>query len=529
VGHGLVEVSEVGGEDERREEGGDGQSDIGPNEVWVGDGSGTCERDGSGNGGREETDSVDESLHPCGCSSVGELVGGNVNKDLSNGGDSVEDELPPKTDGRNSLGTIGSVVSTWRGLVDFPLHDGTSNHVDCTELETDKDPSHGLDGSTNLFKEGVKTVGDDGDSDNNEERVEVVHDIVGGTIESHSSRHGVLHGSNTTIGENEDGDDEKDLTSLDRVLDLVNKLVVPKDLGVIKCTVSFLDVRRLGDIPERSSVPVSLEHSLPVSIGESGLEDVASLEEDGSLGRSLVESLGTPEEDDGGEGVQDSRFEEGEPESNKSFRVRSSETEKSTDIDTPVEDEQVSLDSCLGVDNDLFSLFGVGDGGNLDGGLVTEQRSERRLDESSSESETDQEDDEQREGGVGGDDCGDGGNDQKEMSNDSDSGTDTDGLESTPLGVRDDGTKDGNDISEEGKHGGDGRSFDGSETEGTGRLVGTGSTGGDSASTVSSDGKLSSNKVLENVLTSVVRCSFTKLDEAHGNTDPTDGGRDPDD
>jgi len=54
--------------------------------------------------------------------------------------------------------------------------------------------------------------------------------------------------------------------------------------------------------------------------------------------------------------------------------------------------QKVSLDSCLGVKNDLLSLFCVCDRRDLDGALITEQRSERWLDESSSKSEENQKD-----------------------------------------------------------------------------------------------------------------------------------------
>lgn len=114
------------------------------------------------------------------------------------------------------------------------------------------------------------------------------------------------------------------------------------------------------------------------------------------------------------------------------------------------------------------------------------------------------------------------------MSDNTDSSTDADRLESTPLGVGNDGTQDGDDVGKEGEHGGDGGCLDRSETKGTGRLVGTGSSGSDGTGTVTTDGELSSNKVLENVLTTVIRCSLAQLDETHGETDPTDGSRDPD-
>jgi hypothetical protein len=48
------------------------------------------------------------------------------------------------------------------------------------------------------------------------------------------------------------------------------------------------------------------------------------------------------------------------------------------------------------------------------------------------------------------------------MSDNTDSGTDADGLESTPFGVGNDGSKDGDDVGEEGKHGSNSGGLDGS-------------------------------------------------------------------
>jgi hypothetical protein len=188
-------------------------------------------------------------------------------------------------------------------------------------------------------------------------------------------------------------------------------------------------------------------------------------------------------------------------------------------------DQEVSLDSGLGVEDDLLSLLGVSNGGDLDGTLVTEQGSERWLDETSSESEHDQENNEKRERGVGGDNLGNGGDDQQEVSDDTDGGTDADGLESTPLGVGDNSTKDRDNVGEESEHGCDSGSLDGTETESTGGLLLTSLSWGNGTSTVSTNGKFSSNEVLENVLTTVVRSSFTQLNETHGDTDPGNWGR----
>lgn len=107
-----------------------------------------------------------------------------------------------------------------------------------------------LHGSTDLLQEWVKTISDDGYSDDNSDRVEVVHDIVGSTIESHTSRHGILHGTNTTIRQLENGDEEKDLTSLDGFSDLINESVIPVDFVGIDLTITFVNDRRPSRVPK---------------------------------------------------------------------------------------------------------------------------------------------------------------------------------------------------------------------------------------------------------------------------------------
>lgn len=113
------------------------------------------------------------------------------------------------------------------------------------------------------------------------------------------------------------------------------------------------------------------------------------------------------------------------------------------------------------------------------------------------------------------------------MSEDSDTGSDADGLESTPLGVGDDTTKDGDDVGQELEHRVDSGSLDRPLAESTGGLLFTSLAGGDSTGAVSSWRESTSDEILENVLTSVVRCPLAQLDEAHGDTDPADGSRDP--
>jgi len=63
-----------------------------------------------------------------------------------------------------------------------------------------------------------------------------------------------------------------------RLLELINKLVIPKDFGNIEVTVVLsCDPTGLGSVPE---VVSTLPHSLDTTIGQEGLEDLDGLEDD---------------------------------------------------------------------------------------------------------------------------------------------------------------------------------------------------------------------------------------------------------
>lgn len=169
VSHGLVKLLVVCREQESDEERGAGKSDIGPDEVRVLDRIGAGEPNGGTNGRVEQADTVNETLHSSRSIGVGNLVRGDHDKDFSDGRDTVvsttrvliesgdspiKDDLPPDGDRRDFV-TGRSVVTTWTGLVHSPLHDGTGNHVDGCELESNEHSSHRLERVANLLEEGV--------------------------------------------------------------------------------------------------------------------------------------------------------------------------------------------------------------------------------------------------------------------------------------------------------------------------------------------------------------------------------------
>jgi hypothetical protein len=88
----------------------------------------------------------------------------------------------------------------------------------------------------------------------------------------------------------ENGNEEEDLTSFDRLSDLIDELVIPVDFSSVDCTISFVNDRRPGSVPEGDFLG-SLEEEFPISVLETDLYNGAAFEENRSLGRSLVESL----------------------------------------------------------------------------------------------------------------------------------------------------------------------------------------------------------------------------------------------
>lgn len=155
------------------------------------------------------------------------------------------------------------------------------------------------------------------------------------------------------------------------------------------------------------------------------------------------------------------------------------------------------------------------------------ERSRVTYDATGGERQQDDEDDERREGVTRSDDGRDGRDDEQEVRHDTDDGTDPEHLEPTVLGVGKETTEDGDQVRHELEHVVDGRRSDRTHAESTSGLVLACRTGGDSAGTVTADGETASDEVGEDVLASVVRGTLAKLDEAHSDGRPADGGGDP--
>lgn len=137
-----------------------------------------------------------------------------------------------------------------------------------------------------------------------------------------------------------------------------------------------------------------------------------------------------------------------------------------------VEDHEVSCDGNSRVDDDALARGKDLDGGLLDGRLVAQQGAKGRLDETGGPGEGEDRDDESTERRVRlGHHCRDGGNDEDDVRDGADGGTDADGFEPAPLGVRHNTTPNGHNVRQESEHLHDRRSGHGPFAERTRRLV----------------------------------------------------------
>ena len=88
--------------------------------------------------------------------------------------------------------TIGSGTVEWslitgRRLVDKMLDDCSVCHCQRTEHEPHGDASDWSEGNTNLSEERIEQTITNGYKDNDRERIDVLHDVVGNAVEFHNS------------------------------------------------------------------------------------------------------------------------------------------------------------------------------------------------------------------------------------------------------------------------------------------------------------------------------------------------------
>lgn len=269
----------------------------------------------------------------------------------------------------------------------------------------------------------------EGNHDDDGNRVQVLNDIIGNAVENQG---GGLSGevtSHLVVSQMEDRQVKEDLAGHQTTTDLI-------DPGIIVSHPSRALVNR--NLRGLGVLPVEAEERAALADVE---EHAQELGEDGaSSGLELVLLL-VEGEDDGSNEEEDSGDEEGEPERMILLNVDHGDlTADGSDVDGQVEVEEDASVCHGGVDNDTLAIA------NLDAHLcvlilISEERRDVGLEETGSDAENKETDDESTESGIlADDDSGGRSSDKDDVSACRDGDGDVKSEETTELGICNPGT-----------------------------------------------------------------------------------------
>lgn len=272
------------------------------------------------------------------------------------------------------------------------LHNSRGDHGQGGDQETN---CHTLDGGerdTQLAETGVQKVINEGDHDDDRDRVQVLNNIVGNTVENHG---GGLSGQVTghlVVSQMEDGQVEEDLAGQETTLDFIDPGII---VGHPRRALVNRNLRRLGVLPVGSESRAALRDVE---------EHLQELGKNGTSRRLELVLLLVESKNNGGDEEEDGGDEEGQPEGVVLLNVdHGNLTADGTDVDGEVEVEE-DTGICHGrIDNDSLAIA------DLDTHLgvlilISQEGRNVGLEETSSDTESDETDDESTESRVLADD-----------------------------------------------------------------------------------------------------------------------------
>lgn len=456
-------MTETEPETKTAKEGNDSNGSVVPDQKRIAGQGSESLADGSGDGAHEEVDGHDEGLHVLGGLGEGVLVRGDIGEDLSQTDEDIRQRLGPDVDGsRGTLLTVSELgvdplTAVGVHLVNVVLHDSSGNHGHGSHEETGRHTLDGGESNTDLAQGRVQHVVDDGDHDNDGNGVQVLQNIVGNTVSGHGGGLSGQVAGHLVVGKEEDGQEEEDLAGHETTANFVDPGVIVGHPG---------GALEDGDVGGLGSVPVGLpEGALLLSKAEHAEE----LGEDrAGGGRQLVLLLLGPE-DEGGDEEEGSRDEEGLPETVEVLNPDHADlAREGADVDTEVE---VQEDSGVGhgrVDNDALTLALL----DAHAGvfvLLSQERRDVGLEETSANAEGNETDDEGGEAGIAlNNDVGSRSGDKDNVGNGGDTNGQVKSPETTHAGIGNPGTQKGHEVSEELVEQADTLGSTGTHSQGTG-------------------------------------------------------------
>ena len=119
-----------------------------------------------------------------------------------------------------------------RGLFENELlKNGGIQHGESGDKETGVDTLDGSEVDSELPKTGVDEVVENGDEDDDGDGVQVLDQVVGGSVQGHTGGNGTQVTIDLGVAQPEEGEPTEHFASLEGTRDFTNELIVPSDTG----------------------------------------------------------------------------------------------------------------------------------------------------------------------------------------------------------------------------------------------------------------------------------------------------------
>jgi hypothetical protein len=388
----------------------------------------------------EQEHGLNKRLHAGRCLGVGVLETGDGSEDLRDTDEHVSTGLSRNVDVVALALAVGvgagcaeRLAVAGSGLVDVVLDDGSVDHGQGTDPESNHDTVNRREVDLSLAQRGEDKLVNDRQEDDDGNGVEVLHQIVGNAVTSH------LTGlSDEVVGEVAvhnpvDGVETEDLASDEGALDLIDEAVVPQ----------------LGGLLAESNLVRGL-CAIHLAVSDHLANNAESVGDDRALRGSHNVNLPAKNQDECANEENAETHQVCGPEANVALHVGGGEQGQGTDVDAPVEDHVDALNGDGRVDNDALASLLVNTNGHLPPSvLVGNKGSDVGLDTTRSETDDNDGGDEASKTRAGGKRrrkrraC------QDEQTDDVDSAEDENRVVLAEILVGDDGTQDGGDVTPE--------------------------------------------------------------------------------
>ena len=232
-----IELHESQVEQSSDHNGGDGEGAEEPGEPLLDVNRDESEVEGGGDGSLELREGHDERFHLLGSLGESVLQRGDGSEDL---GDTDED-VRSRNDPNVYWSGVGETVSILacgrlvvvarRLLVDELLKNGGIQHGKASDEETGVDTLDGGEVDSHPPESGVDDPIEEGNEDDDGDGVQVLNQVVGGSVQGHAGSDGPQVTIDLGIAQPVEGEPTEDLAGFEGTSDFTDELVVPGDPG----------------------------------------------------------------------------------------------------------------------------------------------------------------------------------------------------------------------------------------------------------------------------------------------------------